>query len=247
MFIVIGAAGLAVVVFVCFYISTEVIISKAQAQLVSKQFSVSKPNNDTRLVVGGGIGLIGAILLTNGTSYMSTAIPILSVMGAGVAEATYRVLNKGKEERRRQECLLLFSAVEIFTQAGYSIPQALANAREFTPILAADINKTLAAWPHGDVQALELFKDLINLPEGNQLVSLLIQINQAGTRNLANIIQAEAKQMEEKRQALAKARIAQKPLFLLIYRLLPIVVLVGMFGGMLVTRIFNEMNQFLGG
>lgn len=247
MLIVTSAAGLAIIAFVLFYVTAEVAVSKTQGYLIGRQLSAQKPNKDARLLVGGGIGLIGAILLTNGTSYMTTTALILSGLGVGVAEIIYRVLNKGKEERRKQECFLLFSAIEIFTQAGYSIPQALASARDFTPMLTADINKALAAWPHGEVQALEILKDSINLPEGDQLVSLLIQINQAGTKNLGNIIQAEAKQMEEKRQALAKARIAQKPLFLLIYRLLPLVVLVGMFGGVLVTKVFIEMNQFLGG
>lgn len=241
--IALTVAGVGLIAFVVVYASADIIIQKTQIYLIGKQLSIKTNNKDTQVLIGALIGFIGGLLLTTGTQYMATASLAFAGLGAGLVEATSRLLARGKEEKRKQECFLLFTAAEIFIQSGYSIPQALANSRDFTPMLTADINKTLAAWPQGTVKALEVLRDSINLPEGDQLVSLLLQLNQVGTRNVGNIIQAEARQMEEKRKALEKARITQKPVFLMAYRLLPLVVLMGMLAGVLVNRVFTQMNS----
>lgn len=239
------AVGLAIITFVLVYMVTDIAIAKTQVYLVGRQFSIRKNDKNTQLAIGGLVGLVSGILLTNGTAYMATAAMIFAGLGVGAVEAFYRITTQGKEERRKKECFLLFNAIEIYAQSGYSVPQSLSNARSFVPMLEPAINKSLAVWPSGSVQALEVLRDEINLPEGDQLVSLLLQVNQAGTKNLGNIIQAESKQMEEKRKALAKARITQKPVFLMVYRLLPLIVLMGMLAGVLVTRVFNQMNSIL--
>lgn len=239
------AIGLAIIIFALVYVATDVVIVKTQAYLVGRQFSIRKDNKNTQLVTGGLVGLVLGIILTNGTDYTATAAMVFAGLGVGVVEIFRRITTQGREERRKKECFLLFNAIEIFAQSGYSVPQALANARSFVPTLEPAINKSLAVWPSGSVQALEVLRKEINLPEGDQLVSLLLQINQAGTKNLGNIIQAESKQMEERRKALAKARITQKPVFLMLYRLLPLIVVLGMLAGVLVTRIFNQMNSVI--
>lgn len=239
------AIGLAIIAFVFFYITADIILVKTQAYLVGRQFSIRKDNKNTQLAIGGLIGLVSGILLTNGTDYMTTAGMVFAGLGVGAVEIFHRIITQGKEERRKKECFLLFNAIEIYAQSGYSIPQALANARSFAPMLEPAINKSLAVWPSGSIRALEVLQNEINLPEGDQLVSLLLQINQTGAKNLENVIQAESRQMEEKRKALAKARITQKPVFLMAYRLLPLVVLMGMLAGVLVTRVFSQMNSIL--
>lgn len=227
------------------YLSIDIITTKTQVYLISKQISIKKTNKDTRLIIGGFAGFIIGMSLTYGTPYIATGTLISAGLGAGAVEITYRILIRGKEERRKQECFLLFNTIEIFIQSGYSIPQSLAYAREFTPMLTEDINKALAAWPSGAVNALEVLKDSIGLPEGDQLTSLLLQVHQSGNRNLVGILQAESKQMDEKRKAAAKARITQKPAFLIMYRLLPLIVLMGMLAGVLVTRVFTQMNSII--
>jgi len=234
--------GIGIVVFIVVFASADIVVQKTEAFLVGRQFSLQKPNKGMQIFLGALAGFVGGLLLTTGTNYMATASFIFAGLGAGLVAMTTRILTGRKEDKRKQECFLLFQAIEIFVQSGYSIPQALANSREFTPILTPEINKTLAAWPQGAVKALETLKESINLPEGDQLVSLLLQIHQAGSKNFGNIIQAEAKQMEEKRKAMEKARITQKPTFLMAYRLLPLIVIIGMLAGVLVTRVFNQIN-----
>lgn len=236
------AVGIALVAFVATYAVSDTAIAKTQAYLIGKQFSMPKNNKNTWLTIGALIGLVSGIILTAGTSYATVTGLLFAGLGIVIVEITYRVTVQKKVERRKQECFMLFNAVEIFIQSGCSVPQALSNSRSFTPLLEPCINKCLAAWPSGSVQALEVLKQEINLPEGDQLVSLLLQVHQVGTKNLNNIIQTESKQMEEKRKALAKTRITQKPIFLMVYRLLPLVVLLGMLAGVLVTRIFIQMN-----
>lgn len=234
--------GIGIVVFIVVFASADIVVQKTEAFLVGRQFSLQKPNKGMQIFLGALAGFVGGLLLTTGTNYMATASFIFAGLGAGLVAMTTRILTGRKEDKRKQECFLLFQAIEIFVQSGYSIPQALAIARDFTPSLTPEINKTLAAWPQGAVKALEVFRDSIDLPEGDQLVSLLLQINQAGSKNLGNIIQAEARQMEEKRKAMEKARITQKPTFLMAYRLLPLIVIIGMLAGVLVTRVFNQIN-----
>lgn len=237
------AAGIGICVFVVGYFLINLLADKFQN--LTFYSPTLKNNRNQRIVFGAFAGFMAGLILTTGATYNATASMIFAGLGAAVVEITYRLTLGHKEDKRRRECFLLFTAVEMFVQSGLSIPQALTSAREFTPSLAGSINKCLAAWNRGGVKALELLQKDINLPEGEQLTSLLLQINQMGAKNLQNIIQIESKQLEEKRKALERARITQKPMFLMIYRLMPLVVLMGMMAGVLVTRVFISLESIL--
>ena len=237
--------GVGMIVFAIFYHFLDTAVRKYQENLFDQKVQSNINNKKSLTIIGAIVGCLMGFYFTIGTSYMMLGTLIFAGLGAGSVQGTYYALKKRKEERKRQECFLLFTTIEIFLQSGLSIPQSLVNAREFTPLLGEDINKTLAAWPTGVVNALEIFKQSINLPEGDQLVSLLLQVSQSGSQNLGGILQAESKQMNDKQAAAEKARITRKPLFLVGFRFVPLIILLGLVGGIMVTQVFGQIQTLL--
>lgn len=242
---VLFSVGVGVVATSSCFAASSVVKSKVSEYLTAQKFGLTKFNPDLKLALAGVLGFLVGVALTNGTPYMSIASLIFAGLGIGAETIVSRILRVRRIEKKRAECFLLFSAVEIFLQAGLSIPQALANSRGLMVHLEPAINRALATWSSGSVKALEALGQEIGLPEGDILVSLLLQVHQSGSQGLPNIIQNESHQLEERRRAVEKARITQKPAFLMAYRLLPFVVLLGLMAGVLVTRVFVQMNSIL--
>jgi hypothetical protein len=243
--LILFAFGAGVVVFAIFYHTLDLSVKKFQENAFSRQIKPDLNNRKTLTYIGAFAGLLLGIYFTAGTSYILLGTMLCAGLGAGAVRGAYYALDKRKEEIKRQECFLLFTTIELFLQSGLSIPQSLINARQFTPSLAEDINKTLAAWPTGVVNALEIFQDSLNLPEGKQLVSLLLQVSQSGSQNLSGILQAESKQMNEKQVAAEKARITRKPLFIVGFRFVPLILLLGLVGGVMITRVFAQLQTVM--
>lgn len=239
------ATGAGMVVFALFYYFLDTTVRKAQESMFADQIKPDLSNRRTLLYIGAIAGMLLGLYFTVGTRYMLLGTLLCTILGAGAVRFTFYALDKRKEEKKRQECYLLFSTIELFLQSGLSIPQSLVNARQFTPMLADDINKTLAAWPTGVVKALEIFEKSLKLPEGKQLVSLLLQVSQSGSQDIGSILQAESKQMEEKQVAADKARITRKPLFIVGFRFIPLIILMGLVGGVLVTRVFEQIQSVM--
>lgn len=239
------ALGAGMTVFAIIYYTIEMSVQKIQKTLFMEQIKPDFKDRRTLLYMGAFVGILLGIYFTAGTSNIFLGTIVCAVIGAGAVRFTFYALDKRKEEKKRQECYLLFTTIELFLQSGLSIPQSLVNARQFTPSLADDINKTLAAWPTGVVKALGIFQESLNLPEGKQLVSLLLQVSQSGSQNIGSILHAESKQMNEKQIAADKARITRKPLFIVGFRFIPLIILMGLVGGVMVTRVFSQIQSVM--
>lgn len=243
--LILFAVGAGIAVFAVLYNMLDLIVTTMQRTLFSQQIKPDLKNRKTLLYIGAFVGMLLGIYFTAGTQYILLGTFLCTGLGAGSVRFAFYALDKRKEEQKRQECYLLFTTIELFLQSGLSIPQSLINARPFTPTLADDINKTLAAWPTGVINALEIFQDSLNLPEGKQLVSLLLQVSQSGSQNLSGILQAESRQMNEKQVAAEKARITRKPMFIVGFRFIPLVILLGLVGGVLVTQVFSQIQSVM--
>ncbi|MGB9849132.1 MAG: hypothetical protein ACPLSY_04820 [Moorellaceae bacterium] len=166
---------------------------------------------------------------------------LLSVMlsaaaGYGCAYLWAKLKAEREEEARRREVFTLFDTLELYLRAGMPLQHALAAAKVLVPGLREAINAALVYWPSGSERALETLRRGINLPEGDILVSLLAQINQAGVENLEGVIYRETRRLEEVRETAARVRISMKPLYLVIYRALPLVAALGLVAGTLLMR-----------
>jgi hypothetical protein len=223
------------------------------SSIIQFKFSLSKLKSDKlpeavkdrKVALGGILGFILGIFLFNDSNYLSFGSLMCAGMGAGGIIFTTNVKDNYKEEIRRKECIMLFNTLAIFLPTGMSIPQVLNSAKDFSPNLKRAIDKTLAAWHNGTITALDILKKEINLPEGDILASLLLQVSQTGSKNIYNIIQNESRRIDDRRRMLEKIKITRKPIALNIYRFLPLLVLLGLGAGFLTSYAFNQLNQIL--
>ncbi|MDN5375114.1 MAG: hypothetical protein PWQ39_154 [Thermacetogenium sp.] len=189
------------------------------------------------LKFGATAGFLVGLILSWGTHYALFAAVVGGAIGVFAVETAARLRERSWVDARRQEIVVLFDTIELYMRAGMTAQHALAAAKVLTPNLRTAVNRALMYWPSGSAKALEILRREINLPEGEILVSLLNQIVQSGVENLEGVIRRESRRLEQMRDAAEKARITLKPLYLVLYRALPLVASLGMFAGALFMRV----------
>lgn len=193
--------------------------------------------DDRHLKFGAVAGFLAGLMLSWGTRYTILAAGFGCAVAIFVVELATRLYERRQADARRQEIVVLFDTVELYMRAGMPAQHALAAAKTLTPNLRPAVNRALTYWPSGSAKALEVLREEISLPEGDILVSLLSQIVQSGIENLEGVIRREARRLEQMRDAAEKARITLRPLYLVLYRALPLVASLGMFAGALFMRV----------
>lgn len=204
-------------------------------ELTSEAVGLKADNR--HLKFGAAAGFLTGLMLSWGTHYMMLAASLGCVAAVFVIELAMRLHEERKINARRQEIMVLFDTIELYMRAGMPAQHALSAAKVLTPNLRPAVNRALIYWPSGSAKALEVLRKEISLPEGDILVSLLSQIVQSGIENLEGVIRREARRLEQMRDAAEKARITLKPLYLVLYRALPLVASLGMFAGALFMRV----------
>jgi len=155
-----------------------------------------------------------------------------------------QILSKAKErEEKVKECLILFDTITTFLKTGVPMQKALEDSKPLLKRLTPAVEECIASWHLGSEKALQKLKERINLPEGDRLVALLLFLNRAGIENYSHILLSESQRLEEIRKTQQKVKITQKPVFLIIYRFLPLLVIMGLVMGVLFTRFYTQLNS----
>lgn len=204
----------------------------------SAGFRIPYTNREDRLALW--VGLLGAVLgllLAWGTQYTGFMAFLGGGTGVGIVVLARRFVVRSRLDARRRDVTALFDAVELYMRAGMPTHHALSAAKILAPSLQPAVNRALSYWPSGAAKALDVLRQEIGLPEGEILVSLLAQINQAGIENLEGIVRRESKRLEQMRNMAERARIGLKPLYLVLFRALPLVAAMGMVAGVLFMRV----------
>lgn len=243
MYILIFALSLGVLTFLILYSGINKILTHLKHRAIDVRLGIIKKRSADKhqIVIGGLLGMTFGIMLSWGTSHVVICGLIFSGLGIGSVVILQAFSKNRITALKKAECLVLFESTEIFLRAGMSLQTSLANSKMLTKLLNPAIDAALAAWPAGSIQALEILRKEVALPEGDILVSLLMQLNQAGTANFEGIIQRESQRIEAMRFAVEKAQIARKPLILVVYRSLPMFIVLGLFIGALTLRAFAQM------
>jgi len=202
---------------------------------------------DRAALVGGCIGLALMLLLAWGSRFAGFAAAFGGALGALLVQVGHRLRREAALASRRREVVVLFEAVDTYLRAGMSMPYALACARVLTPHLSKAVSACLTAWPSGPARALETLRKKIDLPEADLMVSLLLQIEKAGVMNLEGVVRKEALNLERMREAAARAKIATRPVYFVVYRLLPLLAVFGMFAGTLYWRLLHMLKHTMTG
>lgn len=160
--------------------------------------------------------------------------------------ASYLVLKARKDmikNQKMKDIAVLFEAVELYMKGGYSLVQALMLSRPLVPKLKKEIDVCLDYWSESPRKALEKFKEELNIEEGEILVSLLIYMEMAGTKDLSGILSREAFNVERLRRLKNETSISMRPIYLMAYRFLPLASAIGIITGPLLYRSFMVLRD----
>lgn len=173
--------------------------------------------------------------------------PLFFVAGFTVGLIILSVLNNLKKEVDRgaklREISTLFEAIELYVKANYSLVQALRSASILTPGIKPYIDKCLDVWPTNPRLALEGLRKDLDVPEAEILISLLIHMEKLGTKDMEGILGREAYNIERLRKMKTEIKIANRPLLLMFYRILPLFSVLGIIIGSLLYRALSVMTD----
>lgn len=189
-----------------------------------------KPDDRIALCAGTAAAVLVTILAW-GWNYALAAGLVAGLSAVAVTRLVFRWVNENRGLARHREILLLFDAVELYMRAGLSMYHALDAARILTPSIRTEIGQALTYWPQGSARALELLRRRLNTPEADILVSLLLQLEQAGIEHFADIVRREGRRLEQLKDAADRARVSKRPFLLMLYRMLPLLACLGMIAG----------------
>lgn len=205
--------------------------------------SSSLESENKNIYLGALAGLVISLFLFWGSSRLLLAILICSVLGAGVVYFVQNLQEQRYQFKKQQEVLILFESIEVLMRAGLPLQKALLESKDLVLILKPVIERSMAYYPNTSL-ILENLRKEIDIPEGDILVSLLTQLNLAGIERFEGIIQRETQRLEETRAATERIRTARKPYWLVFSRIIPILVIFGMFIGSLFMRLTTMFTVF---
>lgn len=189
-------------------------------------------------------GVVAAVLLTQG-QYGLNAIVFGAAAGWAVGHVFITARRHGQKLRRLRETAVLYLLVELGLRAGYTLPASLRGAMPMVPALAPHIAQCLEMWDRGPIQALEALRRAIGLPEADALIALLMQVQEAGSARLGGAMEEGSRQMQSLRRALVRSQAASRPMAFAVFRVLPVLGIVGLILGPLVMTVLSGLNQML--
>ncbi|RJX20177.1 MAG: hypothetical protein C4575_07105 [Desulforudis sp.] len=203
-----------------------------------------RPASDSRYAPWVAGGVVAATLLTQG-QYGFNTIVFGAVAGGIVGHVFILASAHGRKMRRLRETAVLYLLVELGLRAGYTLPASLRGAMPMTPALAPHVARCLEIWDRSPIQALETLRQAINLPEADTLVSLLMQVQEMGSGRLGGAMEEGSKQLQSLRRALVRSQAASRPLAFAVFRMLPVLGVVGLVLGPLMMVVLSRLSQML--
>ncbi len=152
--------------------------------------------------------------------------PFLGVSGGGalgyaVVVAAGRFKKRANRLVRLREVSLLYEAVDMYIQIGYTVHAALAAGCLVTPGIRKHVEKCLRLWGQGPVRALQVLGEELEVPEGQLLTAVLQQAVQGGPEQLKGVLAEESVKLEKIRERVAEQQIASRPIYQTVYLALP--------------------------
>lgn len=209
-----------------------------------KNRAIQKLKSNKKLLI---IRLITALLFAAGSGRNLKELFQYFVIGYILAIAVSFLVIKTRKgvikNQKMKNIAILFEAVELYMKGGYSLYQSLMLSRSLVPKLKKEINICLDYWSISSRKALEKFKEALNIEEGEILVSLLIHMEMAGTKDLHGMLSREAFNVERLRRLKNEMSISLRPIYLMVYRFLPLASAIGIITGPLLYRTFVVLRD----
>jgi Flp pilus assembly protein TadB len=194
-------------------------------------------------------GAAFGVLLTLGTGAILIAGIAGSALGTAVSWFVRYSVREARKTEMMRELAVLYEIIDFFTQGEgefqhFTILQALRYGAVITPAIRPVVQRCIDAWPSGPVRALENFAKEVNLPEASILTSVLIHAEKSGMKYARSAMSEGSRDLENLRQMLAEIKIGSKPMYYMIYRMLPLAGVVGIVVGALFYHLMTMLSQF---
>ena len=207
-----------------------------------KMLAVVK-NNNKYILSALAVAAAAAFGLSRSIGDFFYYLPTCFVVTFLTMEFAKRTRKNAARNKKLKDLAMLFEAVEMYMKAGYTIYQSLSLARVLTPNISREIEICLSYWSENPRKALEKFKNELNLEEGEVLVSLLIHMEHAGRKNLSGLLLKEAFNIERLRRLRIETDVSLRPLYIMVYRFIPLVSALGIITGPLLYRTYLVMKN----
>lgn len=239
--------GIGLISAVCVYFAIQYVFEQVNDSLIISKLNLSEVKAINRsnyyALIGGVMSAIIGFVLSYHTQYTILVAGFFLVIGIGAFKISFTFLELRNLERRKKECYMLFKTVIYLMQTGKPMQIALKESRPLFQQLDKAISKTLSSWHKGTIKAIKVLQEEIDLPEGDQLASLLMQLEQSGVKNYGSIVQKETQRLEEKRRSDERKRIDRKPIFMLLYQAIPFLIVMLFMMGVIFTKIYIHFSQ----
>jgi Flp pilus assembly protein TadB len=204
-------------------------------------------NIDRRDLYYALAGFLCAVIVLRQTPVMLIGAGIGILVGPVVAHI-YRWTKRDKTKNIKiRECAALYEAIDLYTQAGYTVEQSLRMGSILTPTIRPHIDRCLSYWPQGSIRALERLGGDLGIEEADILISVLMQAEKAGPERVAGLLSEESTKLEELRQTMAEIKIAAKPIYQTAYFILPLAANMGIVLSVLGYRLWLMIDGLKAG
>lgn len=193
-----------------------------------------------------GLLLAGGTLLAGVARSPGQAVTLFlagAAVAAVLAETARRARRQALRSRRVKEIAVFFEALELYLRAGYALPQGMRAAAALVPGIRRAVERCLDYWPSGPRKALAVLQKELGAPEAEILVSLLLQIEAVGIKDLEGVVRREARNLERLQRMRAEARLASRPVYVMVYRFLPLAATLAITAGPMLYRTFRVMRE----
>lgn len=206
---------------------------------VKKNKSIVLNNKEKYLVIAFALLLVTT---SNNFKNMPMFMSLGAITGLGVVVLMQNVKSKNLHRKKVEEIAIVFEAIELYMKAGYSMYQAIRASRLLVKTIRPALDTCLTYWGAGPKVALGKLQDELSLPEAETLILLMINLESTGSQEMQNAIGGEVFSMESIERMKRDIEISNKPLVLMIYRMLPLVSVLGIVVGSLVYRTFAVLE-----
>lgn len=174
-------------------------------------------------------------------------LPAAMIIGAGLGYLARRGVAWAKKRttrwKRLQQTAVLYEAVDLYSQMGYPVYDALQASALLLPDLRDSVQRCLRRWGQGPVRALQILGEEIDIAEAEILIAVLQHGVTVGQGHIGGIMADEARQLEALRQRVMEEQMSMRPLYLTLYTGLPGLALMGI----IFTPFALKVSQMLEG
>lgn len=186
-----------------------------------------------------------AILMATATNNL-TSMPQFVAIGIFIGLGIVLIFQKNRKNKihtqKIKEISILFEAIELYMRAGYSMYQALRTSRLLVTHIRPSIDMCLSYWGAGPKTALAKFQEELNVPEAETLILMLVNLESSGSKEMQKAIGGEVFNIESIQKMKVNASISNKPLVMMVYRMLPMASVLGITVGSMLYRTFAMLS-----